>query len=307
MAVVGLIVLGLILAGTILGPIVSPYDSTTTNMAIRLSTPTLAHPMGTDELGRDTLTRVLAGGRVSLAVGALATLVALSIGIVVGAVAGYAGGWVDNVLMRLVDVALSVPDLFLLIFASALLGPSFGTMILIISLVRWMNVARLVRASFLSLREREFIESARAIGASPFRIIGIHLLPNSLSPIIVAGTLGVASAILAESTLSFLGLGIQPPAASWGSMLRNAQAQIFTAPVAAVFPGLLIFLTVIAINFVGDGLRDALDPGRAHRFRGPRDRMKATLLADRPPLRRPTVSPTPRPTAVVGSSPRSDG
>lgn len=305
MAVVGLIALGLILAGTILGPILSPYDSTTTNMAIRLSTPTLAHPMGTDELGRDTLTRVLAGGRVSLAVGALATLVALSIGIVVGAVAGYAGGWVDNVLMRLVDVALSVPDLFLLIFASALLGPSFGTMILIISLVRWMNVARLVRASFLSLREREFIESARAIGASPLRIIGIHLLPNSLSPIIVAGTLGVASAILAESTLSFLGLGIQPPAASWGSMLRNAQAQIFTSPIAAVFPGLLIFLTVIAINFVGDGLRDALDPGRAHRFRGPRDRMKATLLAQRPPLRRPTVTPASQPTAIVGPSPRA--
>lgn len=285
MAVIGLVVLAVMVVAAVVGPIISPYDGVATSMSERLEGPSLAHPMGTDELGRDTLTRVLSGGRVSLAVGALATLVALSIGIVVGAIAGYAGGWIDNLLMRLVDVALSLPDLFLLIFASALLGPSFGTMILIISLVRWMNVARLIRASFLSLREREFIESSRAIGAGPMRIVGVHLLPNSLGPIIVAGTLGVASAILAESTLSFLGLGIQPPAASWGSMLRNAQAQIFTSPWAAVFPGLLIFLTVIAINFVGDGLRDALDPGRAHRFRGSREAIKAALLAERPPLR----------------------
>ncbi len=286
MAVVGLAVLGLIVAGAILGPLLSPYDTVAQNISQRLKPPSLAHPMGTDELGRDTLTRVLAGGRISLAVGGLATLVALSIGITVGAVAGYVGRWVDNLLMRVVDVALSLPDLFLLIFASALLGPSFGTMIVIISLVRWMNVARLVRASFLTLREREFIESSRAIGASPLRIAGVHLLPNSLSPVIVAGTLGVASAILAESTLSFLGLGIQPPASSWGSMLRNAQAQIFTSPWMAVFPGLMIFLTVVAINFVGDGLRDALDPGTAHRFRGPRERVKAALLAERPPLGR---------------------
>lgn len=286
MALVGLGVLVLVVASAILGPILSPYDVVAQNISQRLQPPSLAHPMGTDELGRDTLTRILAGGRISLAVGVLATVVALSIGITVGAVAGYVGRWVDNILMRVVDVALSLPDLFLLILASALLGPSFGTMIVIISLVRWMNVARLVRASFLTLREREFIESARAIGASPLRIIGIHLLPNSLSPVIVAGTLGVASAILAESTLSFLGLGLQPPAASWGSMLRNAQAQIFTAPWMAVFPGLMIFVTVIAINFVGDGLRDALDPGTAHGFKGPRNRVRAALLAERPPIRR---------------------
>lgn len=283
---VGLIVLGLIVVSAILGPIVSPYDTVAQNISQRLQPPTLAHPMGTDELGRDILTRILAGGRISLTIGVLATMVALSIGIAVGAVAGYVGRWVDNVLMRVVDVALSLPDLFLLILASALLGQSFGTMVVIISLVRWMNVARLVRASFLTLREREFIESARAIGASPFRIVGIHLLPNSLSPVIVAGTLGVASAILAESTLSFLGLGLQPPASSWGSMLRNAQAQIFTSPWMAVFPGLMIFLTVIAINFVGDGLRDALDPGTAHRFKGPRERVRAALFAERPPIHR---------------------
>lgn len=291
MALGGLVVLILILAGAILGPILSPYDTVTPAMSERLRPPTLAHPMGTDELGRDSLTRVLAGGRISLAIGALATLVALTIGILVGSVAGYAGRWVDNLLMRLVDVALSLPDLFLLIFASALLGPSFVTMIIIISLVRWMNVARLVRASFLTLREREFIESARAIGASPLRIAGLHLLPNSLSPVIVAGTLGVASAILAESTLSFLGLGIQPPASSWGSMLRNAQAQIFTAPWMAIFPGFMIFLTVVSINFVGDGLRDALDPAGTQRYRGSRERVKAALFAERPPLNLPAGAP----------------
>lgn len=286
MALAGLVVLGIVLAGAVLGPILSPYDTVTTNITERLQPPTLEHPMGTDELGRDSLTRILAGGRISLAIGALATLVALTIGIIVGATAGYAGRWVDNLLMRVVDVALSLPDLFLLILASALLGPSFGTIVLIISLVRWMNVARLVRASFLALREREFIESARAIGASPLRIAGLHLLPNSLSPVIVAGTLGVASAILAESTLSFLGLGIQPPASSWGSMLRNAQAQIFTSPWAAIFPGLMIFVTVVSINFIGDGLRDALDPAGVQRYRGSRDRVKAALFAERPPLRR---------------------
>lgn len=286
MALGGLVVLSIVLAGSVLGPLLSPYDTVTSNIAERLQPPTLAHLMGTDELGRDSLTRILAGGRISLAIGALATLVALTIGIIVGAIAGYAGRWVDNILMRVVDVALSLPDLFLLILASALLGPSFGTIVLIISLVRWMNVARLVRASFLALREREFIESARAIGASPLRIAGLHLLPNSLSPVIVAGTLGVASAILAESTLSFLGLGIQPPASSWGSMLRNAQALIFTAPWAAIFPGLMIFVTVVSINFIGDGLRDALDPAGVQRYRGSRDRVKAALFAERPPVAR---------------------
>lgn len=305
MAVGGLIVLGLVVASVVFGPILSPYDTIAQNISQRLQPPTLAHPMGTDELGRDTLTRILAGGRISLAIGVLATAVALSIGILVGAAAGYLGRWIDNLLMRVVDVALSLPDLFLLILASSLLGPSFGTMIVIISLVRWMNVARLVRASFLTLRERDFIESSRAIGASPLRIVGVHLLPNSLSPVIVAGTLGVASAILAESTLSFLGLGLQPPASSWGSMLRNAQAQIFTTPWMAVFPGLMIFLTVIAINFVGDGLRDALDPGTAHGFRGPRDRVRAALFAERPPIRRRPDGAVPIAVTFAGTRIRS--
>ena len=264
MAIAGIVTLGVIAAASLLGPVLSPYDTTTQDLARRYEGPTLANPMGTDELGRDVMTRVLAGGRLSLGVAFAATLIALTIGITVGALAGFFGGWVDNALMRLVDLALSLPDLFLLILASALLGPSVPTMVIIIGLVRWMNVARLVRASFLSLREREFVEAARAAGAGPLRLILIHLLPNSLGPVVVAGTLAVASAIIAESTLSFLGLGIQPPASSWGAMLRNAQSQIFTSPQLAVFPGLMIFLTVIAINFVGDGLRDALDPRTLH-------------------------------------------
>jgi len=281
MAVVGAAMLTLIVVASVLGPILSPYDTVTQDVVNRFAPPSLAHPMGTDELGRDVMTRILAGGRLSLAVGALATIMALVIGVTVGALAGYRTGWLDNVLMRLVDLALSLPDLFLLILAGALLGPSVLTMVIIIGLVRWMNVARLVRASFLSLREREFVEAAHAIGARPWRIVVQHLLPNSLSPIIVAGTLGVASAIIAESTLSFLGLGLQPPASSWGSMLRNAQPQIFTNPWMAVFPGAMIFLTVISINFVGDGLRDALDPGTLRVHRGARQRLEEMLAAAR--------------------------
>jgi len=260
-AVIGLIVLALILAAAIFGPMISPYDTLTQDLTNRLQGPSLAHPMGTDELGRDSMTRILAGGRVSLGVATLATTVALTVGILVGSIAGFYGKWVDNALMRLTDLALSLPDLFLLILAASLLGPSFVTMVVIIGLVRWMNVARLTRGSFLSLREREFVLSARASGTRSRGIIFKHLLPNSLSPLIVAGTLGVASAIIAESTLSFLGLGLQPPASSWGTMLRNAQQQIFTAPWAAVFPGIMIFLTVVSVNFIGDGLRDIFDPG----------------------------------------------
>lgn len=272
LAVVGLVLLVLVVLGALFGPVLSPYDVVAQDMASRLQGPSLAHPMGTDELGRDTLTRVLAGGRVSLAVGALATAVALLVGVFVGALAGFLGRWVDNVLMRLVDLMLSLPDLFLLILASALFGPSFLTIVVIVGLVRWMNVARLTRASFLALREREFIEAARALGVRRRKIVTRHLLPNALSPIIVAGTLGVASAIMAESTLSFLGLGLQPPTASWGSMLEDAQAQIFTSPWLAVFPGLMIVVTVLSINMVGDGLRDAMDPstsavGRTSRAR----------------------------------------
>lgn len=264
-ALIGLVTLFVIVLASFLGPILSPYEPLAQDVSSRLQAPSWSHPMGTDELGRDTLTRVLLGGRQSLAVAGLATAVALAAGVLVGVVAGYYGRWADGFLMRLVDLALSLPDLFLLILAGSLFGPSFWTMVVIIGLVRWMNVARLVRGSFLSLREQEFVEAARAVGARPWRIIIRHLLANSISPVIVAGTLLVASAIIAESTLSFLGLGLQPPTTSWGSMLRNTQTLIFSAPWAAVFPGLMIFLTVISINFVGDGLRDVFDPEGATR------------------------------------------
>ena len=276
-ALIGLILLVLIVLASFAGPMMTPYDPLAQDVIQRLQAPSWSHPMGTDELGRDSLTRVLMGGRQSLAVAGLATLFALSIGVLVGALAGFYGRWIDTVLMRLVDLALSLPDLFLLILASALLGPSFPTMVIIIGLVRWMNPARLVRGSFLSLREQEFVEAARAVGAKPRRIIIRHLLANSLSPVIVAGTLLVASAIVAESTLSFLGLGLQPPASSWGSMLRNAQSVIFSAPWSAVFPGMMIFLTVISINFVGDGLRDVFDPEGASRLQ-PRFKRRVSRL-----------------------------
>lgn len=279
MAVAGACLLLLIVLASLLGPVLSPYDPSAQNVLDRLQPPSWRHPMGTDELGRDALTRILVGGRLSLAIGALAALVAVAVGIVVGAAAGIGGRLLDGILMRLVDLALSLPDLFLLILVAALLGPSFLTMVLIISLVRWMNVARLVRGSFLSLREREFVEAARALGVGRLRLVRRHLLPSSLSPVIVAGTLAVASAIIAESTLSFLGLGLQPPAASWGTMLRNAQAEIFVSAWGAVFPGVMIFVTVASINFVGDGLRDAFDPTSVRVPRGAR-RVREALRAD---------------------------
>jgi peptide/nickel transport system permease protein len=304
-AVIGLVVLVLILALAILGPILSPYDTLTQDLRNRLQGPSWAHPMGTDELGRDAMTRILAGGRVSLGVAALATSVALGVGVTIGSIAGFYGRWIDNVLMRLTDLALSLPDLFLLILAASLLGPSFTTMVIIIGLVRWMNVARLVRGSFLSLREREFVVSARASGTRSFGIVFKHLLPNSISPLIVAGTLGVASAIIAESTLSFLGLGLQPPTPSWGTMLRNAQQVIFTTPWAAVFPGLMIFLTVVSVNFIGDGLRDVFDPSGATLSKSRFDRRLEKLQARYRKVPVVDVDATPQVTEVQtdGSAP----
>jgi peptide/nickel transport system permease protein len=278
MAMAGLVVLSLVVVAAIFGPIISPYDVLTQDVVNRLQGPSLAHPMGTDELGRDILVRVLAGGRISLLVGALAMTVALVVGVSVGSLAGFYGKWVDNALMRLVDLSLSLPDLFLLILAASLLGPSVLTMVIIIGMVRWMNVARLVRASFLSLREQEFVQAARAIGARGRHLVFRHLIPNSMGPVIVAGTLGVASAIVAEATLSFLGLGLQPPASSWGSMLRNAQSFVFSAPWYPVFPGFMIFLTVISINFIGDGLRDVLDPAGIGRVSSRLRRRQAAVL-----------------------------
>ncbi len=225
------------------------------------------HSLGTDEVGRDLLSRLIFGARISLTVGISAMLIEIFIGSVLGAIAGYYGGWTDWVIMRITDVFLSIPLLPLLLVLTAIVSASsskaslsFGVIVVIIGLLSWPSVARLVRAQFLSLREREYTEAARALGNSDFRIIFRHLLPNAMAPIIVQATLDVANVIIVESTLSFLGFGIQPPTASWGNMLSNAISNLQVAWWAAVFPGLCILVTVLSINYMGDGLRDALDP-----------------------------------------------
>jgi peptide/nickel transport system permease protein len=225
------------------------------------------HVLGTDENGRDLLSRLIFGARISLTVAIVAVILEMVIGTVLGAVSGYYGGWIDFVLMRFTDVVLSIPLLPLLLVLTAIVAATsnkaslnFISIVLIIGLLQWPNVARIVRATFLSLREREYAEAARALGNPDGRIIFRHLLPNAVAPIIVQGTLDVAGVIILESTLSFLGFGIQPPTASWGNMLANASSNMTIAPWVAIFPGLCILITVLAINYLGDGLRDALDP-----------------------------------------------
>lgn len=217
---------------------------------------------GRDELGRDVFSRSLYAGRISLNVGFVAVAIYISIGTVWGAIAGYYGGIIDNVMMRIVDAIMAMPTLLLLITVMAMFKPSIWNVMIVIGITGWTGIARYVRAEFLTLKKRDFTEAARCIGAKNSRIIFRHILPNAVAPIIVAATMGIAGAILTESTLSFLGLGVQPPTASWGNMLMNAQelSTMVSAPWKAIYPGLLIFITVLSINFFGDGLRDALDP-----------------------------------------------
>jgi peptide/nickel transport system permease protein len=267
LAVAGLVVFSLIALAVLLADL-SPYDPDRTNVRARFAPPSLEHPFGTDDLGRDTLTRVLYGGRVSLLVGLLAMSVSVAIGTVIGALAGYFKGWADSLLMRLTDLFLSLPSLFVLIVLSTLLldtpfARAYGGMLMIVAIIgslSWMVVARIVRSSFLSIRERDFVEAARASGAGHLRLMARHILPNALGPIFVQATLQVAVAIIAESGLSYLGFGIQPPTATWGNMLKDAQTYLTRYPWLAVFPGLMIFLTVMSVNTIGDGLRDAFDP-----------------------------------------------
>ena len=265
LAVLGLMALAFPLAEAALG-----LQAETIDLLARLSGPSWAHPIGTDELGRDLLLRLLQGARVSLFVGLAAALVTTVIGAVLGLAAGYFGGWLDAVLMRITDFVIALPLLPLLIVMAAAdlsrLGldadrPEHATLriILILALVGWTTVARLARGSALVVREREYVQAARALGTGPAAILLRHVLPNSLSPIVVAATLSVGNLILTESVLSFLGLGIQPPLASWGGMLTGAQAMIRDAPQLAIWPGLLIFVTVVAFNVLGDGIRDAFD------------------------------------------------
>ncbi|MEE4113287.1 MAG: ABC transporter permease [Desulfobacteraceae bacterium] len=279
MAVVGMFIMAVILFAVGFVDQLSPYDAEKPDLSNMLAPPSLQHPLGTDELGRDLLTRTLYGGRISLVVGVFAMLVSVTIGTIVGALAGYFGGIIDNILMRFTDFALAFPRIFILIlFAIIFMRPPFSDnpiivmvfgmlykmpvarVVFVIGILAWMDVARLVRGSFLEIRNQEYVEAARALGAGTGRIMFRHILPNALGPIIVASSLGVADAIISESGLSFLGLGIQPPTATWGNMLKNALDQIFAAPWTAIVPGFMIFLTVLSINYIGDGLRDAFDP-----------------------------------------------
>jgi peptide/nickel transport system permease protein len=245
-----------------------------TNTKLRLSPPSAEHPFGTDTVGRDILIRTIYGGQISLLIGLAAVVVEVFLGVLIGAIAGYYGGWIDGLLMRFTEAMFNIPQLFLLLVMAKFFGGSvpdinlFGrqfsgsvvVIIVIIGLTSWMYLARIVRANFLSLKEREFVLAAHTTGTSNFSIIFQHILPNSIAPIIVSGTLSVANAILAEAYISFLGLGVKPPTATWGNMLEGAYNYVETAPWLWIFPGLLIVLTVLSINFVGDGLRDAVDP-----------------------------------------------
>ncbi len=263
-SVVVVVALGLL---ALFAPLVTPYDPERTSLGTIFEPPSPTHPFGTDSLGRDMATRILYGGRISLTIGTLAMTVAITLGVFVGGVAGFYGGKMDAVLMRFVDMMYSFPRLFLLILFSVYFGGGFLTIVIVLGGLSWMTVSRLVRASFLSLKQREFVEAARCIGAHNRDIIVRHILPNAVAPVIVAATLGVAGAIIAESTLSFLGLGIQPPTPSWGWLLKDAQPDMDRAPWTAIFPGLAIFLAVVSINFIGDGMRDALDPRHVARVR----------------------------------------
>ncbi|MBD8499179.1 ABC transporter permease [Paenibacillus arenosi] len=238
----------------------SPYDPNKMVVTERLQSPNATHWFGTDDRGRDYLARALYGGRVSLSVGFLSMIIAVGIGTAVGTISGYFGGWVDNVLMRMVDVLMSIPSFFLMLILNAYLKPGISTIIIIIGMLSWMNIARIVRAETLSVKEREYVLYARVSGQSAFKIIVKHIVPSMMPTIIVAATISIASSIMMESSLSFLGLGIQPPNSSWGSMLNNAQGYIGDAPYMALFPGFLILLTVLSFNFLGDVLRTAFEP-----------------------------------------------
>ncbi len=260
LAVVGGILILLVFIFSVLASVVAPYDPSAIDIKNILIGPSLAHPLGTDDLGRDVLSRMLWGGRVSLEVGFVAVGIATFIGIILGSLAGYYGGWLDSIIMRCVDIMLSIPTIFLVLAVIAILEPSIINIMIVIGFTSWMEPARLIRAEFISLKEREFVLAARAIGAPDNRIMFRHILPNGLSPILVSATMGVGGAILIESALSFLGLGVQPPTPSWGSLLSAGKDNIEIAWWLSAFPGLAILITVLGYNLLGEGIRDALDP-----------------------------------------------
>jgi peptide/nickel transport system permease protein len=260
LAVASLIVLALLIAAATLAPLLAPYDPSAQDPNNLLGPLSPAHPLGTDDLGRDSLSRLLYGGRITLGIGFAATGLTVVVGIAIGSIAGQIGGWVDNTLMRLVDLVVSFPSLFLLLILSAYTGLSVATTILFIGLFGWTYLARLIRAEFLVLREMQYIEAARAVGVGTWRTIWRHLLPNALATIIVTATFGIAGAMYVEAALDFLGFGLSPDTPTWGSMLAASESYIAITPLLTLAPGALLTLAILAVNFVGDGLRDAFDP-----------------------------------------------
>jgi len=260
LALGGGICIGIIFLVALGAAVLAPLDPGKTDIALKLRPPSWEHWLGTDQLGRDVFSRMLYGARISLTVGFIAVAISLGIGIALGAVAGFYGGLIDALLMRFVDVMLCFPSFFLMLTVIALLGPNIWNVMIIIGLTSWMGTARFVRAEFLSLRQRDFVLAARALGAKDARIILVHLLPNALAPVFVTATLEIATAILVEAGLSFLGFGVQPPAPSWGNILTEGRTYIFDAWWLTLFPGLAILTTVLSFNLLGEGLRDALDP-----------------------------------------------
>jgi peptide/nickel transport system permease protein len=262
----GLVIIVIVFFIAIFASLLSPYDPGKTDVSLKLKPPSLQHYLGTDQLGRNVFSRMLYGSRISLSVGFVAVGISILIGILVGAMAGYKGGWIDSLLMRFVDIMLSFPSFFLILTVVAILRPNIYNVMIVIGITSWEGTARFVRAEFLSLRERDYVQAARALGVKDRRIIFRHILPNALAPVFVTASLGVASAILVEAGLSFLGFGVQPPAPSWGNILTEGRTYIFDAWWLTVFPGLAILITVLSFNLFGEGLRDALDP----RLRGRR-------------------------------------
>ncbi len=270
-AMLGAVIILIVILSILFGPLIYHIPIDKIDFAKATLPPSGEHPFGTNDLGQDLLARVLSGGRISIAVGVFSMLVAIFLGTLIGAMSGFYGGWVDIILMRVTDLFLALPQLPLLLLIvflfgnaiKAIAGPELGIFVLVVLVIgglNWMSVARLVRAGFLTVREMDFVTAAKALGAPPWRLIWFHILPNVISPVIVAATLSIGTAIISESTLSFLGLGFPPDVPTWGRMLYEAQNFLEFAPYMALFPGMAIFLTVLSINYIGDGLRDALDP-----------------------------------------------
>ena len=260
MAVASMVLFGVAAAVCFLAPLLTPYEFDAIDLSRIRQPPSREHWLGTDDLGRDLWTRILFGGQISLLIGLISAAVGTGVGTLVGAVAGFFGGRTDALLMRLTDVAYSIPSLPLLIVLASFSQSAFMMIAVIIGLLSWMTTARVVRSEVLSIREMPYVEAARSVGARNRRIIWRHVLPNALGPIVVGGTLAVGNALIVESSLSYLGLGVQPPTPTWGNMLRDAQSTMATEPWLTIFPGLAILLVVLAVNFIGDGLQDALDP-----------------------------------------------